>query len=980
MSNTIKVRRGALADLPESLEAGEFGFAVDTYQVFIGDGVDNHELEILERKGIANGYAELDGDALIPIDQMPVGILLADGSIELTDDWDSGDDHYIINHGIKFAEVISDGHDPTGINDVSESELSFDDDPLSGTYRYFYIIPTDTTFLYYLNGIKYASAEKSVQIANTTGLHYIYIDLAGDLVSSLTPWEFGNDIVMIALVYFRADGEDAMIFGERHGFAMSWNTHKYLHETIGCRFGYGLAGTFNDNNTFVIAAGSLHDEDLEISISPETTCRILYRDAAGKWIFTAESTAFFLEDTDVIQYDDASGTPQDVGNAQFVAYWIYGTNEVNCPILSIMGQRTDSTIANAKANALPSALALGVLPTPEMRLLYRIIIKRNGTDETVEEVTDYRTASALPTSNYTPTSHSSLTDLDRKEDHQWAVWTDGSNPLTADWDIGDGNAIILDEIHGRSETLRIQSVGNDSSIEIEDLVLTLEVVDGVEEAYVSIASDWYESYVMKDDWNMYAGIYYSDYYMNIEVLEPGYYASIYLQEGVVTIDGAVKIQDMTNAGFVKNAITTGLLSGGNAIVLADLPSMTSAEFATKISDETGTGKVVFDTSPTLITPILGSAIATTIATNEITPHAIKAHNTRKILTLEGIKIEQGLRSSFADLSTGNKYWRALVAVGDDVYGTTENSAIWKSTNGGAFAALPSGSKNWWGITACGSDLYASVYGGSIWKSTDDGANWTDLVTGNKNWGGMTSVGTDVYAAVYNGSIWKSTDGGANWTDLVTGSKYWRALTSAGRDIYGTVSTGAGSGSIWKSTNGSAFVNLGATSLWYHGITSIGNDLYVVVYGGSIWKSSDGGVSWTDLSTGNKNWSGLASVGNDVYAAVYNGSIWKSTYAGNVIIDGDYEINGALNHDGLTVGFYGVAPVSKGAALTAQLTTITHTAPGTPDYAIQDLVQPAGFGFVTKDEGNSVLAVIANLQARVAQVEARLGSSTGVGLF
>ena len=60
-----------------------------------------------------------------------------------------------------------------------------------------------------------------------------------------------------------------------------------------------------------------------------------------------------------------------------------------------------------------------------------------------------------------------------------------------------------------------------------------------------------------------------------------------------------------------------------------------------------------------------------------------------------------------------------------------------------------------------------------------------------------------------------------------------------------------------------------------------------------------------------------------------------------------------------------------AAMTTQLTTVTHTAPGAADYAVQDLVQPAGYGFVTKDEGNTVLKVIANLQARQLEVEAAL---------
>jgi len=72
-----------------------------------------------------------------------------------------------------------------------------------------------------------------------------------------------------------------------------------------------------------------------------------------------------------------------------------------------------------------------------------------------------------------------------------------------------------------------------------------------------------------------------------------------------------------------------------------------------------------------------------------------------------------------------------------------------------------------------------------------------------------------------------------------------------------------------------------------------------------------------------------------------------------------------------VGFHGKAPSAQGAALTAQLTTITHTAPGTPDYAIQNFTTSSPYGFVTADEANSVLKVIANLQTRLAEVEARL---------
>lgn len=57
--------------------------------------------------------------------------------------------------------------------------------------------------------------------------------------------------------------------------------------------------------------------------------------------------------------------------------------------------------------------------------------------------------------------------------------------------------------------------------------------------------------------------------------------------------------------------------------------------------------------------------------------------------------------------------------------------------------------------------------------------------------------------------------------------------------------------------------------------------------------------------------------------------------------------------------------------TAALTDITFTTPGTPEYTIQDLTDTGGFGFATKDEGNTVLSVIKNLQDRVSELETRL---------
>ncbi len=83
-----------------------------------------------------------------------------------------------------------------------------------------------------------------------------------------------------------------------------------------------------------------------------------------------------------------------------------------------------------------------------------------------------------------------------------------------------------------------------------------------------------------------------------------------------------------------------------------------------------------------------------------------------------------------------------------------------------------------------------------------------------------------------------------------------------------------------------------------------------------------------------------------------------------------------------LSFYGGTPVVQAAAMTANLTTITHTAPGTPDYALQNVVDSdvgSAWGFASQDEGNTLLQVVERLQAEVAELRAMVGATAGVGL-
>ena len=74
-----------------------------------------------------------------------------------------------------------------------------------------------------------------------------------------------------------------------------------------------------------------------------------------------------------------------------------------------------------------------------------------------------------------------------------------------------------------------------------------------------------------------------------------------------------------------------------------------------------------------------------------------------------------------------------------------------------------------------------------------------------------------------------------------------------------------------------------------------------------------------------------------------------------------------------ISMFGAAPGKRASAMTTQLTALTYTAPGADDFAIQDFgdAVTGKFAFISKDEANTVLKVIANLQTRVAELEAML---------
>ena len=91
-----------------------------------------------------------------------------------------------------------------------------------------------------------------------------------------------------------------------------------------------------------------------------------------------------------------------------------------------------------------------------------------------------------------------------------------------------------------------------------------------------------------------------------------------IQRTALTLDVGELVYDTTNGGVYKGDGSTagGVVvggGGGDALTsnpLSQFASTTSSQLAGVISDEVGSGALVFNNSPNLITPILGSASAT----------------------------------------------------------------------------------------------------------------------------------------------------------------------------------------------------------------------------------------------------------------------------------------------------------------------------------------------------------------------------------
>lgn len=340
---------------------------------------------------------------------------------------------YVDANGVRMPGIFTAQGEPTGYPAAGSGggTPTF----VNGT-RIFTANPGPTTFTFYINGVLYTKTTlQTVTISNSTGVHYIYYDATATLTENTTfP---GFSLPLVATVYWNATTSTGIIGEERHGIVMDGATHNYLHNTIGTRYVSGLTGTFA-NATFSITSGQVQDEDLPISIGAATTCDVFYKnsavDATGNFIWAAAQTAIWGNSIgpNILYYNNVNALAA-VGVGNYVAMWVFGTNAVTPgrPIAVIIGQRQDTSVANARTNNTYDTLSFVNLPFKEMKVLYRVLYRNVGGTPTYAETQDLRSVSNVPSGTYVATAHSSLTGLTSPaDDHTQYLLLDGRGGQT----------------------------------------------------------------------------------------------------------------------------------------------------------------------------------------------------------------------------------------------------------------------------------------------------------------------------------------------------------------------------------------------------------------------------------------------------------------------------------------------------------------------------------------------------------------------
>jgi len=358
--------------------------------------------------------------------------------------------------------VHVDSQQPQGFVNRTDSRIS-----VSGNV--FRIEPTGSSYSYYNKGVKVVKTSGDIlTIPNLTQINYIHFDTVNNQISNKTTgFDFNTDIP-IAYISWNSgvgpSGQMSFFAEERHGIVMDTSTHKWIHNTFGAQYIDGLSigsyvlggdGSSNTHATISIGNGTLYQEDIEINItdsssadpfcqelSPIAQIPVYYHEGStGQWVKNTATNYPVKYGANGPQYNlltAGNWTTPDVspgGQTRYFAVWILATNQIDDPIVSIMGQRIDSNQGSAESNNSWSDINLTNLPLSELKPLYRLIFAgdsdyTNDPKCTLLSILDIRVAVISTIAGISQNDHGSLFGLG-DDDHSQYIHIDNVRTINA---------------------------------------------------------------------------------------------------------------------------------------------------------------------------------------------------------------------------------------------------------------------------------------------------------------------------------------------------------------------------------------------------------------------------------------------------------------------------------------------------------------------------------------------------------------------
>jgi hypothetical protein len=337
-------------------------------------------------------------------------------------------------------------------------------------------------------------------------------------------------------------------------------------------------------------------------------------------------------------------------------------------------------------------------------------------------------------------------------------------------------------------------------------------------------------------------------------------------------------------------------AGGTVAYVANklsvFASTTSAELAGVISDETGTGVLVFSNSPTLVTPTLGAALATSITatSGNMTVNAAAGNNSVNLVpTGTGtVDVANKRITSVAEPTQSSdaatKNYVDAVKTGLDV-----KDSVRTTTTANLTATYSNGTSGV-GATLTNSGTQAALTIDSIVLTTNDRVLVKDQTTGLQN--GFYVV-TNAGSVSTNWVLTRSLDADQN-TEITPGAFTFVEEGTVGNDN-GYVCTN--SGSITIGTTPITFVQFsGAGSVIAgDGLTKNGNTLDVVGTAGRITISADA----VDISSSYVGQATITTLGT-IATGTWQGSVVAGQYGGTgvantgktITVGGNFATSGA----------------------------------------------------------------------------------------